>query len=110
MIIRAANAWGHKWARSRILFHCDSKNSVDAFASGYSGKPLVAALLRQLHFLGALHGFVCRVQHIAGVKNGKADAISRNLLQVFRALVPTADAEPTPEPPLEDLEAWAHRQ
>jgi hypothetical protein len=52
-------------------------------------------LLRLLYFYLALYNIQLRAEHIPGVQNTLADAVSRNLLHVFLQLLPTANAKPT---------------
>ena len=62
-------------------------------------------LLRCLHFFYAMHDFKLRAEHIAGVHNTVADAISQNNLLILFAQVPQAErlASPVPQELLQFL-------
>lgn len=62
-------------------------------------------LLRCLHFFCAMHDFKLRAEHIAGVHNTVADAISQNNLLILFAQVPQAErlASPVPQELLQFL-------
>ena len=75
---------------------------VNILASSTSRDPIVMHLLRTLHFITAFYAIHLTAQHIAGIENtvadARADAISRNLLQVLFCHAPEADPQPTPTP------------
>ena len=56
-------------------------------------------LLRSLLLAAARHSFSFSAQHIPGVTNSIADALSRFHWQDFRRLAPDAHLHPTPIPP-----------
>ena len=55
-------------------------------------------LLRGLHFVCAYYNISLQACHVPGTENSTADAISRNLLQVFFERIPRARATPSPIP------------
>ena len=55
-------------------------------------------LLRTLTFSSAIFGFALRAQHVAGLDNGPAVAISRDNLSLLFSQVPNAAMELTPIP------------
>ena len=55
-------------------------------------------LLRYLHFFCAMYDIKLRAEHIAGVHNTIADAISRNNLSILFAQVPQAERVASPVP------------
>ena len=62
-------------------------------------------LLRHLDAIAARHGFDYRCEHIAGVANTIADALSRDGSDLqSRALRPSLLPLPDPSPPLPPLE------
>ncbi|XP_065177334.1 uncharacterized protein LOC135807904 [Sycon ciliatum] len=93
-IIVACATWGSEWSRRRIQFQCDNKAVVDCIRSGTCRSPPVMTLIRALYLLCIEHDFLVSAVHIPGVTNTVADALSRNLLQVFRHQAPEAAAEP----------------
>ena len=93
-IVVACNIWASEWTRKRIEFECDNMAVVEIIKSGTSRSPPVMTLVRALYSICVKHNFLVRAVHIPGTDNAIADALSRNLLQVFRRLVLTAAAEP----------------
>ena len=97
-ILIAANAWGSQWGRKRLLVHCDNHAVVDIWHRGTSKQAALMHLVRALFFTAATYNFTLLLQHIQGVDNSIADALSRSQFHRFRGLAPQADAEPTPTP------------
>ena len=71
---------------------------VNVLASGTSKNKLIIHLLCSVHFICAMYQVSIHVVHLAGSHNVIADAISRNLMQVFFSHVPKVDKSPTPVP------------
>ena len=94
----AAKAWGTQWSKKRLLVHCNNQAVVDVWHSGTSRDAALMCLVRTLFFTAATHDFTLVLQHIEGVNNGIADAISPAQFHRFRRLAPEADNEPTPTP------------
>jgi len=100
-IVVACATWGPEWSRMRIEFQCDNMAVVDCMKSGTSRSKPVMHLVRSLYSLCVKYNFLVRAVHIPGSTNVIADALSRNLLQVFKTLAPSARPEPdTPVLPL----------
>ena len=97
-VLVAATAWGAQWSRKRLLIHCDNQAVVHVWRSGTSRHKLLMGLVRALFQVAASHNFTVLLQHIQGVDNGIADALSRSQLCRFRTLAPDADTDPTPIP------------
>ena len=95
-IILAIATWGPYWHSSLIQVHCDNMAVVNIIASNSSRDKLIMHLLRALHFICAFYSIQLSVKHIPGTDNTIADAISRNLLQVFFNHEPEASPIPTP--------------
>ena len=91
----AAATWGHQWKRKRIRFHNDCQPVVQAVTKGSSRSPILMTLIRQLHFIAATHEFEFKVEHIRGVTNDAADALSRGDQVRFRSVHLEADPSPT---------------
>lgn len=89
-IIVATAIWGSEWAGLTVLCHCDNQSVVAAVKGGYCRDPSMAHMLRCLFFLEAKFDITLTASHVAGVENGAADAISRNKLDAFFALLPQA--------------------
>eukprot|EP00741_Cyanophora_paradoxa_P008790 tig00001374_g8507.t1 len=94
-LIIAAATWGPLWARHRILFRLDCEPMVNALKKGRSPQPAISALIRTLYALSVLHSFEFTVEHIDGVRNRLADALSRGQIAEFRALHVAAAPEAT---------------
>lgn len=95
-IVMACLLWGHNWNRKRILFHCDNMATVEIIKKGRSKVPSIMKLMRTLTFHAAKNHYVLHAKHIEGHKNCIADALSRYQMEKFRALLPGAEANPTP--------------
>ena len=98
-IVMACVVWGPRWSRKGILVHCDNMAVVHIMQSKTSRDPVIMHLLRCLFFVAAHYELRVRAVHVAGVGNVAADALSRNLLQVFFRVSPGANTVPTPIPP-----------
>jgi hypothetical protein len=101
-LLFAAVTWGHLWHGRKIVFRCDCQPVVQALASRTSRSPDMMHLIRQLTMTAATHQFDFRVEHIAGVANVAADALSRYDMNVFwrDCANQGVDAAPTPVAPL----------
>jgi len=91
-IVTACHTWGHEWTRRRIRFHCDNAAVVACIKSGTSRSEPIMKLIRSLYHVSVKHSFLVSAVHIPGVANTIADSLSRNQLQSFRRLAPTAAA------------------
>ena len=97
-VVIAAHIWGHEWNRQKILFRIDNSAVVDALNSGLPSNRHLAFLVRHLSKLAVIHSFRYRAVHLPGKENKAADALSRLNINLFRELMPSADAMPTPFP------------
>lgn len=97
-VVLAAHVWGHNWRRQRILFKVDNEAVVAILNSRTSRDPHIMVLLRSLLFASARFGFTFSAEHVAGVHNGIADALSRFNMQVFQSLAPNANQDPVEIP------------
>lgn len=98
-IVLAVAIWGESWSGKQVLARCDNMAAVEVLRSRTSKNTIMMHLLRCLHFLTAMYDIALRAEHIPGVVNNAADAISRNLSQAFQRAAPHADTYPTPIPP-----------
>ena len=99
-IVLSAHSWGSLWQRRKIRVHCDNQTVVDIWESGTSKSPEIMALVRMLFFCAAHNNFNVCVQHIPGVNNVIADALSRFQQDRFRKLAPKANLHP------DNIPAW----
>lgn len=97
-VVIAAQVWGHCWRRQRILFRVDNQSVVAILNSRTSRDPQIMSLLRNLLFSAAHFSFTFSAEHVAGVRNGIADALSRFNMQAFRSMAPQSDHHPTAIP------------
>ncbi len=78
----AAAVWGSKWVGEHICFHSDSM-AVVASLQKRSAKSSFMHLLRCLFF----YGFQLSAEHVPGVVNAVADALSRNKADLVSTVV-----------------------
>jgi hypothetical protein len=114
-LTHAAVTWGHLWTGKRITFRCDAEAAVTAVQRMRSRRDSMSSLLRLLYATAVRHNFEFRCVHVAGVTNVVADALSRGCsLQELLRLLPAAESEPTPAPPLpvdgEPMAPWAEER
>lgn len=98
LILLAVAIRGVFWRGNQILVQCDNMAIVQIIAANTSTDAIIMHLLRGLHFFSAYYSINLRAVHIPGSVNICADAISRNLLQVFFRENPHARRYPTPIP------------
>ena len=80
--------WGRQWKRSCVCFRSDNMAVVSVLTTRTARDPLLMHLLRCLVFYAATYRFSFKSEHIPGVDNTAADAISRNNLSLFTSLLP----------------------
>ena len=96
-IVIAAALWGPHWHGSCIMFRTDNMAVVEVLRSHSARDPLLMHLLRCLVFYASVHHFDILGEHIAGVHNAAADAISRNNLALFSSMFPQVPHIPIPQ-------------
>lgn len=101
-VIVAAALWGHKWRHTCIRFCCDNMAVVSILKSHTSHNYLLMHLIQCLMFYSAFFGFNFVAEHIPGLSNTAADAISHNI-SLFTSLFPQVPQVPIPEPVVELL-------
>ena len=82
-IVVAVATWGPQWRGHVVNCHCDNQAVVASLRGGYCKELVMAYLLRCLFFLEARYQLTVTAQHVAGVNNRAADAISRDRLDLF---------------------------
>ena len=104
-VVIAAHVWGAQWARHHILFRSDNEAVVYILNSRTSKIPCLMRLLRLLLASAAHFNFSFTSQHVPGILNNIADALSRFHWQEFRRLAPEARSLPVaiPSQLLEEL-------
>lgn len=97
-IVVAARVWGAQWGQHRVLFRSDNLAVVSILNSRTSKDHLIMHLMRNLLMSAAYFGFTFHAQHVPGLQNKIADALSRFQWQTFHLLAPAADANPVEIP------------
>lgn len=97
-IVMACVVWGKNWRRQVVLAHCDNQAVVEVINSGRCKDAQLMHLIRGLFFITAHFEIFIRAVHIAGRENSKADAISRDKIDLFFLQAPEASRSPTPLP------------
>ncbi|KAK3737443.1 hypothetical protein QZH41_000164 [Actinostola sp. cb2023] len=97
-IVIAADLWGAKWVKLHVLFRSDNEAVVAILNSRTSRVPCIMHLVRHLLSSAACYNFTFAAQHIPGIQNSVADALSRFNWQEFRQLAPMANPHPVPIP------------
>ena len=82
-LVLAIAMWGRQW-------HCDNAAVVAMLRSGWCKNEHTMHLLRSLFFFQASCHVSLVAEHIRGVKNGLADALSRNNHQKFLSCMSSA--------------------
>ena len=98
-IVVAAATWGAQWAGNLVLCLCDNAAVVAVINTGSCRDTHLMQMMRCLFFYAAHYHFSLTARHVPGAINTKADALSRNNIQLFRSLLPQADPIPTSIPP-----------
>ena len=95
-IVVAAALWGRNWGNLHIHFHSDNMPVV-LILQNHSASNLTAHhLLRCFYFFTAYYQFDYSIEHVPGIMNSAADALSRNNLPVFHSLIPQATRTEVP--------------
>ena len=94
-IVMAVALWSKRLSKSHVLVRCDNMSVVYILHSKTSKDPIIMHLLRSLHFLLAWWDIRMWAEHVPGKTNIAADALSRNMMQVFHEQFPTANKEGT---------------
>ena len=97
-VVVAAALWGRGWQHLHICFHSDNSAVVDILRKQSARDPQAHHLLRCFYFYSAFFQFEYSVEHVPGVLNTAADAISRNNLHLFSSLLPQATQSQIPDP------------
>ena len=97
-VVVASYVWGSQWFRRHVLFRSDNEAVVRILLSRTSKVPCIMRLLRLLLSAAARFNFTFTSQHIPGIHNNIADALSRFRWQDFRHLAPWAQPYPVPVP------------
>ena len=94
-VVMACAVWGRRWGQQWVRVRTDNQSVVDVMQSRTSHNSDIMHLLRCIAFFSARFQCQLLVDHIPGVLNTAADALSRNSVQVFQQCVPSAFRQPT---------------
>ena len=91
--------WGDHLRDRQVVLFSDSSAVVAVWQKGSTRDPLCMRIIREVFFFLAGRNIRLCMQHVSGLLNCKADALSRLQVLRFRHLHPCADDGPTPVPP-----------
>ena len=103
-VVLATVIWGAQLANKDILLHIDNKSLVHIINRGHTSSEQAIPLLRILYLQCLKFNIQFRAQHIPGVMNVSADALSRLQIQVFRKSLPHAAYLPRKIPDWVDVQ------
>ncbi len=95
-IVLSVLLWGHLMRNQRIIFFTDNAALVEIINRATSRDVTVMIFVRQLVLACLRFNILFRAQHVPGVKNSLADALSRLQVSRFKQLAPAGmQATPT---------------
>ena len=97
-IVVASAIWGPSWKGHTVKVLYDSEVAVAIVNKGTSWDGKVMHLIRCLAYFAARFQFYVTAAHIEGVNDTLADALSRNNLALFQALLLQANSQPSAIP------------
>lgn len=97
-VYAAVLAWGRSWAGKRVLFRSDNLGVVQTLVAGRCPNPDSMVLMRHIAALCCLFNCTVSAEHLPGVNNKRADALSRLQVSRFRDYHPSAASQPTSIP------------
>ena len=99
-IVASLAVWGNRWIGGTVQVFCNNMAVVQCLRTGSAKDPLFNHLFCVLALLLAKLEVSLRTEHIAGLRKGVADALSRNNAPLFFSLFPQASRCPTVVPDL----------
>lgn len=97
-IVASLAVWGSSWSGGTVQVYCDNMAVVQCLRAGSARDPLLNHLLRVLALLLVRLQVSLRADHIPGLRNNGADALSRDNAVLFFSLFPQAPRYPTVVP------------
>ena len=93
-IVAAVRTWGHEWQDQQIMFYTDNMSITHVWFTGTSVDSIIMKLVRYMFLFAARLNINILMQHVPGVNNNAADALSRSQIGRFHQLRPTAKSQP----------------
>ena len=97
-IFTAVTIWGSELCNKQILIYCDNETVVTVVNSGTCKNNRIMDVVRGIFFVCAKNNISLFAEHVPGVENEMADALSRLQVERFARLHPTARKTSTPVP------------
>ncbi len=97
-VVVAVAVWGHQWSGKSVRCLCDNAAVVAIINTGTSKNERAMHLMRSAFFFLARHDVRVWAEHLPGVENGSADALSRNDHTSFLLQNPGAQPRPVTIP------------
>jgi len=94
----ASHVWGSQWCRRPVFFRTDNEAVVHILTSRTSKISCIMQLLHHLLSAPARFNFTFTAQHLPGIHNNIADALSRFVWQEFRFWLPRLSYFRSPSP------------
>ena len=94
-IVVACALWGQRWQGQSIRCRCDNAAVMAIVNAGRSKDVRIMHLMRSLFFFTARYSIVLRAEHLPGICNEAANALSRDNLPLFFQQVPVAQWSPS---------------
>ncbi len=92
----AAAVWGHSWVGKHVRFHSDNAAVVACVQKRSAKSPPLVQLLRCISLYGAYYGFQISAEHVPGVVNVVADALSRDRADLVSPIISQIPETPIP--------------
>ena len=97
-IFTAVTIWGSELCNKQLLIYCDNETVVTVINSGTCKNNRIMDVVRGIFFVCAKNNISLFAEHVPGVENEMADALSRLQEERFARLHPTARKNSTPVP------------
>ena len=98
VVFTAVTIWGSELCNKQILIYCDNETVVTVINSGKCKNNRIMDVVRGIFFVCARNNISLFAEHVRGVENEMADALSRLQEERFARLHPTARKTSTPVP------------
>lgn len=92
----AAAVWGPSWVGKHVRFHSDNAAVVACVQKRSAKSPPLVQLLRCISLYGAYYGFQISAEHVPGVVNVVADALSRDRADLVSPIISQIPETPIP--------------